>query len=154
MAKVSFDMETTIASTGRRRGDPPSCETFGVHLMLDCYLADPIRLSDEDMLSSMLMELVGKLGMHAIHRPVVLEVGPMNRKDPGGLSGFVLIAESHISFHTFPKRRFVSVDVYTCQDSLPEGDLIEEFRRYFSFEYHESFVQRRGTRYPTCNLLD
>ena len=152
--KVPVDMETALASTVKRCDDPPSFETFGVHLMLDCYLADPNRLSDESMLSSMLMELVSKLGMHAIHSPVVLEVGPMNRKDPGGLSGFVLIAESHISFHTFPKRRFVTVDVYTCQGSLPEKALVEEFRRYFCFERHEIFVQRRGTRYPTYDLLD
>ena len=148
------DIGASLPSTVKKGEDPASFETFGVHLMLDCYLADPDRLSDEAMLSSMLLELVGKLGMHAIHRPVVLEVGPMNRKDPGGFSGFVLIAESHISFHTFPKRRFATVDVYTCQGSLPEDAVVEEFRRYFSFEHYELFVQRRGTRYPACNLLD
>ncbi len=47
-----------------------------------------------------------------------MEVGPKNRKDPGGISGFVMIAESHFSLHTFPARRFVTLDIYTCQNSL------------------------------------
>lgn len=134
--------------------DDAPFETFGVHLMLDCYLADPDRLADQVLLAKMLGDVVRKLGMHAIHEPVVVEVGPMNRKDPGGVSGFVLIAESHMSIHTFPKRRFATIDAYTCQDTLAQAELIEEFRRHLGFEQHEVHVQRRGTRYPTSNLLD
>ena len=71
------------------------------------------------------------MGMHAINEPVVVEVGPKNRKDPGGLSGFVMIAESHISFHTFPKRGFVTIDVYTCQNELDTDKLTREFTDFF-----------------------
>ena len=56
--------------------------------------------------------------MHKLIEPIVVEVGQLSDKDPGGLSGYVLIAESHISIHTFPLRGFVSADVYTCQNSL------------------------------------
>lgn len=132
---------------------PPEHETFGVHLMLDCYLADADRLADEPMLKAMLTDMVGRLRMHVIHDPVVVEVGPMNRKDPGGLSGFVMIAESHISFHTFPRRRFATIDIYTCQGSLPESAIVEEFRRYLSFESYDLFVQRRGLSYPSEDLV-
>lgn len=69
------------------------------------------RLNDAVALRRMLEEVPASLGMHAISEPVVVEVGPKNRKDPGGLSGFTLIAESHISFHTFPERGFVTIDV-------------------------------------------
>lgn len=133
---------------------PVGHETFGVHMMLDCYEADPARLADAGLLTGMMTSLVTRLSMHAIHEPVVVEVGPMNRKDPGGLSGFILIAESHISFHTFPKRRFATIDVYTCHGSLPEEDVVAELRRHLCFASHEAFVQSRGRRYPAANLID
>ena len=129
-------------------------EQFGVHLMFDGYGASPERLSDGDMLRSLLQDLPRALGMHAICEPCVVEVGPLNRKDPGGLSGFVMIAESHISFHTFPARRFVSADVYTCQNELDTQRLNELLSKAFDTESAEVQVVPRGTRYPSENLVN
>ncbi len=127
---------------------------FGIHFMLDCYGADPERLKNKELLLETLKSIPGRVGMYAISEPIVEEVGPNNKKDPGGLSGFVLIAESHISFHTFPSRCFVTIDVYTCQNDLPTEQLIAEFKATFKFVDHESFLQKRGTRYPTCNIAN
>ena len=84
-------------------------------------------LADADHIRARLSELPELLGMHKLIEPIVVEVGELSDKDPGGLSGYVLIAESHISIHTFPLRGFVSADVYTCQNSLDA----ERIRRYF-----------------------
>ena len=75
---------------------------FGLHFMVDGYGAPTDVLRDEKRFLEALQAVPLALGMHTISAPLVLEVGPNNAKDPGGLSGFVLIAESHISFHTFP----------------------------------------------------
>lgn len=45
----------------------------------------------------------------------------MGGKDPGGFSGFVIIQESHISIHTFAKRGFATVDLYSCKNFEPES---------------------------------
>ncbi len=82
-------------------------EQFGVHLMIDGYDADPIRLADRFLLEALLRDLPDHMGMHRISEAVIVEVGPKNRKDPGGISGFVMIAESHFSLHTFPARRLL-----------------------------------------------
>ena len=92
------------------------------------------------------------MGMHAINEPVVVEVGPKNRKDPGGLSGFVMIAESHISFHTFPKRGFVTIDVYTCQNELDTDKLTREFTDFFKLQDVDEYIKKRGTKYPAENI--
>lgn len=128
-------------------------EQFGVHLMFDGYGASPERLANLDMLRSLLRNLPRALGMHAICEPCVVEVGPLNRKDPGGVSGFVMIAESHISFHTFPARRFVSADVYTCQNDLDTEKVKDLLSMAFSAESAEVKVVPRGTRYPSENLV-
>lgn len=131
---------------------PTDGAPFGLHLMLDGYGADPVLLADRPALLRLLTVLPERLGMHRIAAPLVVEVGPKNRKDPGGLSGFVLIAESHISFHTFPRRRFVTLDVYTCQDDLDVEAVTAELVRDFGMAAWEVFVQRRGLRYPAENL--
>ena len=129
-------------------------EQFGVHFMLDGYGASSGVLKDPVALKLMLENIPRSLGMHAICDPVVVEVGPKNRKDPGGLSGFVLIAESHISFHTFPNRGFVTIDVYTCQNDLDIEQLTATFTGAFGITSSDVYVQERGKRYPANNVSD
>ena len=133
---------------------PIATETFGVHLMMDCYGADPEALANPEALRGMMLEIVRRLGMHQIHEPVVVEVGPKNRKDPGGLSGFLLIAESHISFHTFPKRQFATIDVYTCQNDVDADVVAHVLSGTLRYQNIERFTQRRGIRYPSENLVE
>jgi S-adenosylmethionine decarboxylase len=126
---------------------------FGTHYMLDGYGAPEETLSNKEALTIMLKRLPGEVGMHPICDPVVVEAGPNNMKDPGGISGFVMIAESHISFHTFPKRGFVSIDIYTCQDYLDTDMLTKKFVDLFKLEkYDEHPVVKRGTKYPVENI--
>lgn len=121
---------------------------FGLHLMFDGYDADPSRLADADALARLLQDAPARLGMHAIAPAVVVSVGPMNAKDPGGVSGFVLIAESHISFHTFPARRFVTADVYTCRDEIDRPAVEALLAAAFGTRRFDVFVQDRGLSYP------
>ncbi|MAQ59358.1 adenosylmethionine decarboxylase [bacterium] len=125
---------------------------FGVHMLFDAYNCDPKKLSDKIFLEKLLHELPKVLGMHSLMQPTVLEVGELNEKDPGGISGFVLIAESHISFHTFPKRGFVTADIYTCQDQLDTETAINYLQSAFGTKDCDMSVHDRGVRYPARNI--
>ncbi len=127
-------------------------EQFGVHLMVDGYGAEKELLKDKEALTKMLVEIPAQMGMHTICEPVVVEVGPKNRKDPGGLSGVVLIAESHFSFHTFPNRGFVTIDIYTCQNELDTTQFIDKFKELFKLSHVEHYVQPRGVKYPSKDI--
>ena len=129
-------------------------EQFGVHLMIDGYHGQFKKLKDAAMLKRLLDTLPAKIGMHKLADSVVIEVGPKNRKDPGGLSGFVLIAESHMSFHTFPSRGFVTIDVYTCQNKLPIKKLVSAFKSAFKFKVCDSYIVKRGLKYPIDNIYE
>jgi S-adenosylmethionine decarboxylase len=126
-------------------------EQFGVHLMIDGYDADPVRLADPHLLENLLQDLPDHLGMHRISEVVVVEVGPKNRKDPGGISGFVMIAESHFSLHTFPARRFITLDIYTCQNSLDTAAITAQLASALGLTDMDVHVQPRGLRYPSEN---
>lgn len=127
-------------------------EAFGVHIMLDGYDADGPVMRDAAALERLLRDLPGEMGMHAICAPVVVDVGPNCAKDPGGLSGFVMIAESHISFHTFPARRFVTMDLYTCRTGTDVQAVVARLTAAFGLRDVEVHVQRRGLRYPAEDL--
>lgn len=126
---------------------------FGEHVTIDGYGGDPERLNDEEAVLSALSELCDELRMRPLMKPVILSAPDNHIKDPGGWSGFVMIAESHISIHTFPKRRFVSADVYTCQNGMDAEYVTEFFKKKFKLEDVETHFLKRGTRYPDQNLI-
>jgi S-adenosylmethionine decarboxylase len=127
-------------------------EQFGIHIMIDGYNAPRQLLSNQVYLWSLLEDLPKLIGMHSIAEPQLVEVGELNPKDPGGLSGFVMIAESHISFHTFPARGFITMDLYTCQSGIDRDWVIDLLKTSFALEDADVFVQERGMRYPVENL--
>ena len=126
----------------------PQTQQFGVHLMIDGYAATGAPMTEAAALRDLLERLPAEMGMHRICDPVVVAVGPNCKKDPGGLSGFVMIAESHISFHTFPARGFVTIDLYTCQTDLDRPGTINRLMRAFGLVDADVYVQERGLRYP------
>ncbi|MFH0929693.1 MAG: S-adenosylmethionine decarboxylase [Candidatus Moraniibacteriota bacterium] len=126
--------------------------TFGVHLTLDGYGGNPEKLNDPELMSRILNELPDELGMDKLTKPVVKYAEPRHMKDSGGYSGFVMIVESHISIHTFPKKRYVSIDVYTCKDEM-DKDMVEKYFRDV-YELQEAEVQffKRGLKFPKVDL--
>ncbi len=126
---------------------------FGEHITLDGYGGDYDLLNNRENVESCFSELLELLDMHALTDPIVIEAPDNQIKDPGGWSGFVVIAESHIAIHTFPKRKFVSADVYTCKNGMELDPITDYFKKKFNLEEIETNFIKRGTRYPEHNLL-
>lgn len=129
-----------------------SSSGFGIHLLFDGYECCEKKLADANAIEQLLENLPRRLEMHPICDPVVVNVGANNRKDPGGLSGFVMVAESHISIHTFPKRGFVSADVYTCHNDLDVKNLVKILSAAFETKSVDFSVQKRGVNYPEFDI--
>lgn len=125
---------------------------FGEHLTLDGYGGNSGRLGDRELVLSCLQKLPTILGMKILAEPVIYFAPENDVKDPGGWSGFVVIAESHISIHTFPRRGFISADVYTCRNGLDVELIVNFFKDTFLLKDIEQNFIKRGTRYPTSNV--
>lgn len=130
------------------------CSTcnFGEHLTIDGYDGDQRKLNDKDLILKCLNELPEVLGMNKLAEPQVYFVPDYKGKDPGGWSGFVVITESHISIHTFPKRGFLSADVYSCKNGMNAKFIVAYFKKQFSLKNIETNLIKRGTLYPTKNI--
>jgi len=125
---------------------------FGEHLTIDGYGGLFENLNNKELVLKCLSELPEKLGMQKLADPVVYFAKENDKKDPGGWSGFVVIAESHISVHTFPAKGFVSADVYTCKNGLDVKFVINYFRGIFALQDVEQNFIKRGTHYPKDNI--
>jgi S-adenosylmethionine decarboxylase len=126
---------------------------FGSHLMIDGYGGDFDKLNNKEIVYKCLDELPEKLGMHKLTEPEVVECGAVNPKDSGGFSGFAMIIESHISCHTFPYRKFVSIDAYTCKGTIDQDFVVNYFKEAFGLEEVEVNYIVRGKKFPAEDIV-
>ena len=113
-----------------------------MHLVIDGYRGDTSKMWDKQRLETFLFETPATLGMTRITEPKVLEYDAPKPED-SGISGFVIIAESHISVHTFPHKDYVNIDIFSCRSFDQEGALARA-RSLFDLEETETWVLDRG----------
>jgi S-adenosylmethionine decarboxylase len=101
-----------------------------MHVIIDGYGGDPDKLADENVVRVILDQVPEMMGMTKITQPSVLRYTGSKPED-WGVSGFVMIAESHISMHTFPERKLVWADVFSCKD-FDAQPVIDEIKKRFS----------------------
>lgn len=119
---------------------------FGLHYTIDGYQCDPRRLADPKAVRASLKNLPRLIKMKPLSEPRVVRAYDNGMRDPGGHSGFVIIQESHISIHTFPKRKFVSIDIYSCAYFNPK--IVKKFfGRAFGIKKFEENLVIRGKEY-------
>ncbi len=120
--------------------------SFGPHLMLDLSGCPKDKLEDLGLIYSILDELPTKIGMTKIIPPYVFKYNGLVPEDKG-ITGIVVIAESHISIHTFSEKNFVFVDVFSCKefDTLYATNYILEKLDCRDYAIH---VEHRGTSFP------
>lgn len=121
---------------------------FGPHLTLDMYSCSKEKLNDVEFIRQILNELPELINMTKISEPeITYYSGDETTFDNGGISAFVIIAESHISVHTFVKQQFVFFDIFSCK----EFD-VEQAERYLLEKFQPKKVEKhlitRGREFP------
>lgn len=119
---------------------------FGPHLMLEASGCNKEKLTDINLLIDLLDELPGKMQMTKIMPPYAFKYNGEVAED-WGLSGVVLIAESHIAIHTFPDKGFITVDIFSCKD-FDTRVAIDEIVKAFEPESWDEQLINRGREFP------
>ena len=84
------------------------------HLLLELYRCDREKLNDECFLRCILNR-AAKLANATVLNLI------SNKFDPQGVTAIALLAESHISIHTWPESNYSAVDIFTCgKNMMPE----------------------------------
>ncbi|MBI2583818.1 MAG: S-adenosylmethionine decarboxylase [Candidatus Aenigmarchaeota archaeon] len=107
-------------------------------LLLELYDCNANALRAENI-ERFLLEAPERIGMRRVSKPVVCRYGTEEGKET--ISGFVVIAESHIAVHALPGDRFAYVDMLSCRDF--DGRAAERYaKNYFEAGRVESCVFR------------
>ena len=123
-----------------------------MHLIIDGFGANRKMLESEDMIYDLLDRYPSQIGMTKVAPPQVFKyVG--SKPEDWGISGFVLIAESHISIHTFPDRCYVNIDIFSCKDFDSEY-AIQELKAIFEFDEIQKYLLNRGLEYSNVEVAD
>ena len=83
----------------------PGCEWI-----VDAYGCDPSRLRSLDGLQALFAQIVEELGLRPVAPPTWHQF-----PDAGGVTGLVVLSESHLACHTFPERGFAALNLYCCR---------------------------------------
>jgi S-adenosylmethionine decarboxylase len=110
-------------------------EFAGTHLLLDLWGAK--YLDNIEHVENAMRECVDACGATLLH------IHLHHFSPNGGISGVAILAESHISVHTWPERDYAAFDVFMCGDALPENS-IAVLKRAFFPQRMKVFEELRG----------
>ncbi|MCB1190560.1 MAG: S-adenosylmethionine decarboxylase proenzyme [Leptospiraceae bacterium] len=88
---------------------------LGNHVIAEFYDCDEFIINDQETIQEVMMGAVEISGATII-KPV------FHKFNPHGVSGVVVVAESHFSIHTWPEYKYCAIDIFTC------GDLIDNHK--------------------------
>ncbi len=113
-------------------------DAVGKHLILELKDCDRKRLSDLDFLKDTLLSACRVAGA------TILSESFHSFPPYGGVSGVVIIAESHFSIHTWPEYCYAAIDIFTCGNSLHPEKAVELLVRELQSRDHSILELNRG----------
>jgi len=114
---------------------------LGTHCILDLHGCPPERLDDERFVR----EAVVQASQEA--HSTLLKLSS-HKFDPQGVSAVGLLAESHLSIHTWPERGYAAVDIFTCGHSVKPREACANLVQRFAARRHVLRVLPRGAEAP------
>ncbi|MBF0537222.1 MAG: adenosylmethionine decarboxylase [Nitrospirae bacterium] len=110
---------------------------LGTHLLVELRDCNTSKLKD-------LREVTDAMvGAAKQARATVVDVS-FHEFNPFGISGMVIIAESHLSIHTWPEYRYAAVDIFTCGDIIDPGTAASYLIKRFDSKNHSIVEIKRG----------
>ncbi len=102
-----------------------------MHLVIDGIARDPEQLADAEAVRVALIECARRIGMEPAAEPLVVQLRASHRALPG-VTGVLLLKESHITVHTAPEESWMAIDVFSCHD-FDGGSVLRFFADHFAF---------------------
>mgnify|MGYP000698522279 CR=1 FL=1 len=111
--------------------------TLGRHILAEIYGCDPSILNNRNLIEKIMVEAALEAGAE------VREVA-FHKFSPQGVSGVVVISESHLAIHTWPELGYAAVDVFTCGQTINPWDACNYLTEHFKAEHMTATEVKRG----------
>ena len=115
---------------------------LGNHLLVELYECDSEKLNDLGKLEIVLEEAVRISGATALK-------ASFHQFAPQGVSGVIIIAESHFTIHTWPEYGYAALDIFTCGQSVDSQKALDYIEKELNVKTVSVTEMRRGNiRFP------
>ncbi|TYP59865.1 adenosylmethionine decarboxylase proenzyme [Thermosediminibacter litoriperuensis] len=131
---LQFNLIDSIQNEG---GCDSKMKALGRHILAEIYDCDPNVLNDRDLIEEIMVKAALEAGAE------VREVA-FHKFSPQGVSGVVVISESHLTVHTWPELGYAAVDVFTCGDKVNPWDACNYIAERFEAKHMTASEVKRG----------
>lgn len=83
---------------------------IGAEWLVDAAGCDAQTLASVDAMRGLFGRIIAELDLHPVHEPHFHVFPP-----PGGITGFVVLSESHLACHTYPEHGVITINLYCCR---------------------------------------
>ncbi|MFO7798182.1 adenosylmethionine decarboxylase [Rhodohalobacter sp.] len=112
-------------------------EALGRQILVEFYDCDESKINDVSYIENSLIQATkaskATIISHNFHK-----------FSPYGVSGVVVIAESHVAIHTWPEYNYCAVDIFTCGDTIDPWVIQEHLKGYLESKNVSSMEMKRG----------
>lgn len=119
-------------------------KALGRHLLIELYGCDASVLDDVASIEEYMRTAARKANSTIVN-------STFHRFNPYGVSGVVVIAESHLSIHTWPEYGYAAVDIFTCGDSVDPWKAFEYLKDVMKSK-RESIIELQRGEYDKIGI--
>jgi S-adenosylmethionine decarboxylase len=112
-------------------------EALGKQILVEYYDCNDDKINDVSYIENSLIQATKASNATIISHN-------FHKFSPYGVSGVVVIAESHVAIHTWPEYKYAAVDIFTCGDTIDPWVIQEHLKDYFESKNVSSMEMKRG----------
>jgi S-adenosylmethionine decarboxylase len=112
-------------------------KSLGNHLLVEMYDCDTAIINNHEMVEAILVEAAKAAGANVVNQV-------FHKFNPHGVSGVVVISESHLSIHTWPEFGYCAIDVFTCGDTINNMKAVNHMKQMFRSKSVSVMEMKRG----------
>ncbi len=112
-------------------------QALGRHILVEMYECNPSFLNDVEYIEKSMVEGTRKANATIIQ-------STFHKFSPHGVSGVIVIAESHVAIHTWPEYKYAAVDIFTCGETIDPWIIFDYLREKFECTWASRLELKRG----------
>jgi len=119
---------------------------LGTHFMVELYGCDSKTIGDVDAIEKIMIAAATKSKARIIDKK-------FHTFSPHGVSGTVIIAESHLVIHTWPEHGYCAVDIFTCGDAIDNAAALKVLEKSLGSKHSSAMEIKRGLLKESDNKM-
>ena len=112
-------------------------KALGNHILVEFYNCNPTTMNQPDVIEHHMNKAAELAGATSVS-------STLHHFSPHGVSGVVVIAESHLTIHTWPEYGYAAVDLFTCGDTVDPWVAFDYLKEKFECQHHSAMEMKRG----------